>query len=129
MNIIIDTHIFLWLIYDTKKIKPEYMKYLEDRSNAIYLSSMSIAEMMIKKSIGSLEIKFDMLEMISEMGLEILDFDGKSALYLGVLPFHHRDPFDRMIISQAISNDYRLMSVDKKFTMYDCNLIIAAEQS
>ena len=123
MDIIIDTHIFLWLIYDTKKVKPGYMKYLEDRNNTIYLSSMSIAEMMIKKSIGSLEIEFDMLEMISEMGIEILDFDGKSALYLGVLPSHHRDPFDRMIISQAIFNGYRLISVDKKFAMYDCNLL------
>ena len=123
MKIIIDTHIFLWLIFETKKIKAKQMKYLEDRENTLYLSAMSIAEMMIKKSMGNLEIDFDMLKMIDEMGLEILDFDGKSALQLGTLPFHHRDPFDRMIISQAISNDYRLLSEDKKFKMYDCNLI------
>ena len=123
MKIIIDTHIFLWLIFETKKVKAKQMKYLEDRSNTVYLSAMSIAEMMIKKSIGHLEIEFDMLEMIDKMGLEILDFDAKSALHLGALPFHHRDPFDRMIISQAITNGYRLMSEDQKFKMYDCNLI------
>ena len=99
------------------------MTYLQDRENTLYLSSMSIAEMMIKKSIGHLELEFDMFKMIEEMGLEVLDFDGKSALQLGALPFHHRDPFDRMIISQAITNGYRLMSEDQKFKMYDCNLI------
>jgi len=123
MKIIIDTHIFLWLIFETKKIKASHMNYLQDRENTLYLSAMSIAEMMIKKSIGHLEIDFDMLKMIKVMGLEILDFDGDSALHLGTLPFHHRDPFDRMIISQAISNGYKLMSEDKKFKMYDCNLI------
>ena len=123
MKIIIDTHIFLWLIFETKKVKAHYMTYLQDRENTLYLSSMSIAEMMIKKSIGQLELEFDMFKMIEEMGLEILDFDGKSALQLGALPFHHRDPFDRMIISQAITNGYRLMSEDQKFKMYDCDLI------
>jgi len=93
VNIIIDTHIFLWLIYDPKKVDKKYMKYIEDLDNAIYLSSISIAEIMIKKSIGNLDVDFDMFEVIDQMGLEILDFDGSSALYLGSLPFHHRDPW------------------------------------
>ena len=100
------------------------MKYLEDRSNTIYLSAMSIAEMMIKKSIGSLDIDFDMVKMVDEMGLKVLDFDARSALHLGVLPFHHRDPFDRMIISQAMVNKYKIISDDSKFKMYDCDLIV-----
>ncbi len=123
MNIIIDTHIFLWLIYNTQKVNKNYMKYIEDLDNTIYISSISIAEIMIKKSIGSLDVDCDMFEVIDQMGLEILDFDGSSALYLGTLPFHHRDPFDRMIISQAISNKYQIISVDNKFIKYDCELI------
>lgn len=123
MRIIIDTHIFLWLIYDTKKIQSHYWKYLEDRENTIYLSSISIAEMMIKKSIGNLNIDFDMLAMIEDMGLEVLDFDGKSALELAMLPFHHRDPFDRIIISQALTHKYKIISDDAKFKMYRCSLV------
>jgi PIN domain nuclease of toxin-antitoxin system len=123
VKIIIDTHIFLWLVYDTKKIQKHYWQYLENRDNTLYLSSMSIAEMMIKKSIGNLEIKFDMLAMIEDMGLEILDFDGKSALQLATLPFHHRDPFDRMIISQALTHKYKIISDDSKFRMYSCSLV------
>lgn len=123
MNIIIDTHIFLWLVYEPKKVESLYMKYLEDTSNNIYLSSISIAEMMIKKSIGNLEIEFNILEVLDDMGVEILDFDGISALRLVELPFYHKDPFDRMIISQAISNGYKIISVDQKFKSYECELL------
>ena len=123
MNIIIDTHIFLWLIYDTKKVNKSHFEYLEDADNAIYLSSISIAEMMIKKSLGNLDIKFDMFEMVEDMGIKILDFDGFSALTLGTLPYHHKDPFDRMIISQAKSTGYKIISNDRKFSMYDCELL------
>jgi len=123
LNIIIDTHIFLWLIYDTKKVKKVYYEYLKDSHNDIYLSSISIAEMMIKKSLGNLDIKFDMLEMIEDMGVKILDFDGVSALNLATLPYHHKDPFDRMIISQAKSRGYKIISNDKKFSLYDCELL------
>lgn len=123
MNIIIDTHIFLWLIYDTKKIDKKYIDCLSDTNNTIYLSSISIAEMMIKKSIGNLDLDFDMLEMIEDMGIDILNFDGSSALYLGILPFHHRDPFDRMIISQSLSHKYKILTVDSKFKNYDCELL------
>ena len=123
MNIIIDTHIFLWLIYDTKKVKKVYYEYLKDSHNDIYLSSISIAEMMIKKSLGNLDIKFDMLEMIEDMGVKILDFDGVSALNLATLPYHHKDPFDRMIISQAKSRGYKIISNDRKYSLYDCELL------
>lgn len=123
MNIIIDTHIFLSLIYDTKKIAPHHKSYLEDLNNTLYLSSISIAEIMIKKSIGNLNVDFDMFGMCEQMGIEILEFDGLSALMLGDLPYHHRDPFDRMIISQSITKKYKLISVDKKFEQYQCELL------
>ena len=123
MNIIIDTHIFLWLASDVKKVDKRYMKYIEDTNNSIFLSSLSIAEIMIKKSIGNLDFDADMLMILDEMDIEVLDFDANSALLLGSLPFHHRDPFDRMIISQAITKKYKIISVDKKFKLYDCKLL------
>jgi len=123
MNIIIDTHIFLWLASDVKKVNKRYMQYIEDTNNNIYLSSLSIAEIMIKKSIGNLDFDADMLMILDEMGIEVLDFNANSALLLGSLPFHHRDLFDRMIISQAITKKYKLISVDRKFKLYDCELL------
>ncbi|MEA2112198.1 MAG: type II toxin-antitoxin system VapC family toxin [Campylobacterota bacterium] len=123
MNIIIDTHIFLWLAADLKKINQKHLEYIKDSDNNIYLSSLSIAEIMIKKSIGNLDFDGDMLMVLDEMGIDVLDFNASSALLLGSLAFHHRDPFDRMIISQAITKKYKIISVDRKFELYDCELL------
>ena len=123
MNIIIDTHIFLWLAADLQKINQKHLKYIKNIENNIYLSSLSIVEIMIKKSIGNLDFEGDILRVLDEMGIDILDFDARSALMLGLLPFYHRDPFDRMIISQAITKKYKIISADKKFKLYDCKLL------
>jgi len=123
MTIIIDTHVFLWLLNSPSRIKPVHMNYLENTTNQIFLSSMSVAELMIKKSIGKLNFIFDVMEMAENMGIEILDFTGFDALQLETLPFHHKDPFDRMIISQAQSNKFSMISYDRKFSFYACQLI------
>ena len=124
MNIIIDTHIFLWLANgDLKKLKSNYLEAIEDLNNNIYFSSISVAEIMIKKSIGTFDVDFDILDMVDKMSLELLDFDAKSAIVLGTLPYHHKDPFDRMIISQAITNGYKILTNDNKFSLYKCKLL------
>jgi len=124
MNILIDTHIFLWLANDDiDLIKPNKFKYLNDMDNHLYISSLSVAEISIKKSIGKLRFDGDILNTLNDMGVEILDFDGKSALLLASLPYHHRDPFDRMIIAQGITQKYKILSMDKIFKLYDCELL------
>ena len=123
MDIIIDTHVFLWLLNDPAHIKPKHMSIIENTDNQLLLSAMSVAELMIKKSIGKLNFDFYILEMAKEMGIEILDFTGSDALQLETLPLHHKDPFDRMIISQAQENGFSIMSYDNKFESYDCQLI------
>ncbi len=124
MNILIDTHIFLWLADDSfDLIKPNQLKYLKDINNHIYISSLSIAEISIKISVGKLKFDGDILGALKDMDINILDFDANSALILESLPFHHRDPFDRMIIAQAITNKYKILSIDKMFKLYDCELL------
>jgi len=124
MNIIIDTHIFLYLANgDLHKINLKHLKILESFKNNIYLSSISIAEISIKTSIEKLKFDGDILHILNDMEIEILNFDGKSAVILKDLPFYHKDPFDRMIISQAISNRYKILSYDEKFNLYNCELI------
>ena len=123
MTILIDTHIFLWLIFTPQKVSKHHLKLLENGENRVFLSSISIAEIVIKRAIGSLKAEFDVLKMVREMDIEILDFDGKSAVVLGTLSPFHKDPFDRMIISQAISFGYPIITVDKKFNQYRCSLL------
>ncbi len=122
MKILIDTHVFLWMLSSPEKLEPQKRYMLESRTNQIFLSAMSIAELMIKQAIGKIRLDFDLLEMASETGVEILSFSGPEAVLLGRLPMHHKDPFDRMIIAQAITNGMSLMSDDPKFSEYECVL-------
>jgi PIN domain nuclease of toxin-antitoxin system len=123
VRLLIDTHIFLWMLSCPEKINSKRRYELESPANEVILSAMSIAELMVKSSIGKINIEFDPLEMAKQMQIEVLDFSGHHAMALGKLPFHHKDPFDRMIIAQALVSKVPLMSDDAKFLKYNCNII------
>ncbi len=123
MKIIIDTHIFLWSLSDPSRIEEHRRRELESPANIIYVSSITIAELMIKASIGKLQINFDPVDFALQSGFEMLDFSGRDALLLKNLPFHHRDPFDRMLISQSIVTKCSLMTDDGKIKLYECKVI------
>lgn len=122
MNLLVDTHIFLWALADPSKINARHREALELPTNIVWLSAISIAEIMIKASMGKLEIDFDPVAIAHESGFEVLDFSAEDASLLKDLPFHHRDPFDRMLICQGISRNYPIMSDDQKFAGYECQL-------
>jgi len=122
LNIIIDTHIYLWAISNPENLKNHQRSELETLTNTIYLSAISVAELMIKSSIGKLEITFDPVAIADETGFQTLSFSTEDALLLKEMPFHHKDPFDRMLIAQALSNNYAIMTDDSKFSFYDCKL-------
>jgi len=123
VKILIDTHIFLWMLSCPEKLDEKRRYELESRSNEIFLSAMSIAELMIKHSIGKILIDFNPLEMAEQAGVDIMSFSGEAAMLLGRLPLHHRDPFDRMIIAQAVVSGMPVMSDDPKFLRYDCKVV------
>ena len=123
MKILVDTHIYLWMLSCPEKLSETRRYELESPANEVWLSAMSIAELMIKHSIGKIDIHFNPVEMAEKIGLEILSFSGDEALVLGELPLHHKDPFDRMLIAQSITNRLALMSDDPKFEQYDCKII------
>jgi PIN domain nuclease of toxin-antitoxin system len=78
---------------------------------------------MIKSSIGKLDCSFNPVELAETSGFELLDFTAEDALLLKDLPFHHKDPFDRMLISQSILNNFPIITDDQKFEFYDCKII------
>jgi len=123
VKIIIDTHIFLWAISNPSKLAKKHREEIETPTNIVYVSSISITELMIKGSIGKLEINFDPIEIAKQSGFELLDFSAEDALALKKLPFHHKDPFDRMLISQALNRKFHLMTNDEKITKYNCRLL------
>lgn len=123
MNLILDTHIFLWTLADPEKIGKKRLLEIKRLSNRIFVSSISIAEIMIKSSIGKLKMEYDPLEYVEKSGFEFLDYTCRDAVLLKDLPFHHRDPFDRMLIIQSIANKYPIVTNDEKFTPYNCKVI------
>ena len=123
MKLLLDTSIVVWVLADHPSLK---MKTRNTISNAelCYVSSISIAEIEIKKSIGKLEIADDYVKNILESGFEPLQYNFGDAGLLGGLPFHHNDPFDRMLITQAISNKVTLLTSDQVLKRYNLSVIL-----
>ena len=123
MNIIIDTHIFLWALTNHSRLSDAKRSVLEDLSNTIFVSAVSIAELMIKASLKKLGIDFNPVVMAKESGFALLDFSAEAALLLKDMPFHHKDPFDRMLIAQSIADSYPIMTQDPKIALYNCRVL------
>lgn len=123
MRILTDTHVFIWAVAAPERLLPEQRGELESRANTIYLSSVSIAEIMIKASLGKLRFDHDVIGCAEQMRFELLSFSAADAVLLKDLPFHHRDPFDRMLVVQSMARNARLMSADRRFADYDCRLL------
>ena len=123
MKLLLDTHIFLWALSEPNRLSQKQVIEMEDPTNTVYVSSISITEIAIKASLGKLELVFDPLDAAEKSGFEMLNFSAKDALILTDLPFHHRDPFDRMLITQAISHKLIIATQDSIIDQYDCRTL------
>jgi len=123
MKLLLDTHIFLWALSEPNRLSQKQVIAMEDPTNTVYVSSISITEIAIKASLGKLELVFDPLDAAEKSGFEMLDFSAKDALLLKDLPFRHHDPFDRMLITQAISRKLMIAIQDSIIDRYDCQTL------
>jgi PIN domain nuclease of toxin-antitoxin system len=124
MRFLLDTHTLLWTLFDPKKLSTKAKTAISNRSNQIYVSNISLWEISLKFAIKKLtlsKIEPDALpEKIIESGFEFLEDTPKVFASFHKLPLiSHADPFDRLIIWQAISNDMILISKDKHFKEYN----------
>lgn len=126
MNYLIDTHTFLWAISEDDQLSDTAKDLIEQVENTIYLSIASLWEMSIKISINKLELEeaFETLVPRELYNFNIqLMIDIEHLVTLSSLPLHHRDPFDRLIISQSLIEKLPIISRDEKFYHYDINQI------
>lgn len=130
MRILIDTHVLLWYLNGDEKLSKAIISILEDDENQIVISVVSLWEFTIKFSSGKLKLKRpitldDIKHYIESRNVDIVDIDFVSLVTLSRLPSHedHGDPFDRMLIAQAITKNFTVISVDKHFKFYPINLI------
>ena len=122
MRILLDTHIFLWLIDDDKRLSEQYRQAIQDPNNEKFLSVVSIWECVIKYQIGKLDFPSSpetYLPMERRKHLvKTLTVDENSIAQLIRLPLLHKDPFDRLIMAQALQHDLIIMTEDKLILAY-----------
>jgi PIN domain nuclease of toxin-antitoxin system len=122
MNYLLDTHSFLWFIIDDKALTTKAKTLIEDPNNVIFLSIASIWEMAIKTSLGKLSIPQPFTVFIdSQMNtnnFSLLSIKPDHTGIIATLPFHHRDPFDRLLIAQALDEKMPLVSNERLFDLY-----------
>ena len=126
MNYLLDTHTFMWFINGEEELSAHARKTIEHKNSNNFISIASLWEIAIKLSIGKLKLKTPFIEIpeqISNNGFQILPLRFEDTLKLSTLPFHHRDPFDRLLIAQSIANQLTIISKDKQFSDYGIDII------
>lgn len=122
MKLLLDTHSFLWFIMGSERLSAKAKFLIEDINNQKFISIASVWEMAIKVSLGKLTLEKSFAEIIPSQihsnGFGILDLKLEHAMKVSELPFFHRDPFDRLLIAQALTEQIAIVSLDTKFDSY-----------
>lgn len=125
MRYLIDTHVFLWWVEDSKRLKDSIKQLLADPQNSVYTSVVSGLEISIKCQSGKLRLKTTLEDCFAKSGFDVLDITLLHAFALKKLPLYHKDPFDRILISQAKEENLILITCDPKIKKYKLPLISA----
>lgn len=127
MKLLLDTHTFIWWIIQRGKLSTKALTACEDFSNDLYLSIVSLWEMQIKMQTGKLNFQHPLPHLVTEQqqlnGLKLLPVNPAHIYTLDQLPLHHKDPFDRLLIAQALHEKLPLVSVDKVFAAYPVQIL------
>jgi PIN domain nuclease of toxin-antitoxin system len=127
MRVLLDTHVFLWLIIGDGRLSRKAKQAFLERKNRVYLSAVSFWEISIKMSLGKLSLKNGWVRLFEkEMKIntiQMLPLEITHCEQVSKLPFHHRDPFDRMLISQAMVEEMAIMTGDGQFSGYGIPLV------
>ncbi len=126
-NYLLDTHVIIWLLTQPEKLSPKVQSIILNNSNALYFSMISLWEIAIKISLGKL-ILIDEWHSVFQAELQAnhiypIELNWAAIQIVEKLPFHHRDPFDRMLIAQAISKEFDFISADQYCPAYALNVI------
>lgn len=124
MNLLLDTHVFLWAIMDEGKLSAVAKHELLNPENTVFVSAVSFWEIGIKHSLGKLELSGLLPDELPEiasgrMGAQLVGLDAETASKFGGIPRLHGDPFDRMLVHQAIDQGFLLVSADRKLAQYE----------
>ncbi|WP_435150260.1 type II toxin-antitoxin system VapC family toxin [Micromonospora aurantiaca (nom. illeg.)] len=122
MTLLLDTHVALWAITGDATLGVEFLDRLRHDPD-VFLSPVSLWEITIKQQAGKLSGPPDLAERVRDMGFRELPVTHDHAITAGRLPPHHRDPFDRMLVAQAITENLTLATRDASIPLYDVGVL------
>lgn len=122
-RILIDSHILIWALTEPNKLESKHRELLEDISNTVFVSVATLWELYIKASLNKVSLPDNLYDELHKRIIFILPIEETHLDTLLNLPYHHRDPFDRMIIAQSIIEEIPLISYDTEFQNYRVELI------
>jgi PIN domain nuclease of toxin-antitoxin system len=123
LKLLLDTHAALWWLSEDERFSEAAADQLTDETNQILLSTVVVWEVAIKRSLGKLEAPEDLASTLLDAGLQPLPVSLDHAAAIERLPWHHRDPFDRMLVAQASIEGAALVSHDEALRPYGVNLV------
>ena len=118
MRILIDTHLLLWWLDDSRSLSEQARALISDPENTVFVSAISIWEIWLKESLGKLRLPADFEEKLALESFESLPLTAAQARNVATLPWRHRDPFDRMLIAQAQAEKLTLFTADDRVAAY-----------
>lgn len=123
-RLLLDTNVVVWLLLgDRKSVSTPAVEALEDTTNSVAVSAVSVWEIAIKRSIGKLQIEDGWAKALARLGFEPMMITSLHAEQVESLPWHHRDPFDRLLVSQALSERHALVTADGELSAYGVELV------
>lgn len=129
MKLLLDTHVLIWSATEPDRIAGAARREVEDGANDVLVSVVSAWEIAIKQSLGKLELPDPaeqwLPEVLRRTRLDLVKPGLEASLRVRALPWHHRDPFDRLLIAQAIQDGYTVVSHDRVFAAYNVPLLLA----
>lgn len=123
---LLDTHVLIWYLEGNESLSRRHRDLIVNADNEVFVSISSLWEVAIKTSIGKLTIAkplTDIFKQLSVQSINILGIQPGHVLQVAALPFHHRDPFDRMIIAQSYVEFLPIITHDKTFADYGVKLL------
>ena len=124
-NFLLDTHVFIWAMEESKRLSQDIKDKIINPRNKIFISVATVWEIVIKKAIKQIRLNFDIETSIRNAGFEVVPIKLPHALGVEKLPLHHRDPFDRVLISQAKAENLILITADRKIWKYRIKILKA----
>ncbi|MBE7217997.1 MAG: type II toxin-antitoxin system VapC family toxin [Caulobacteraceae bacterium] len=124
MRLLLDTNALIWLVMGSDELSPEARRSIERDVAGVGISAISLAEIAIKATLGKLILARDFMTCVQGLGFASLPFDASHAGRLLSLPLLHRDPFDRMLVAQALVEGAPLVTRDAALGAYGVDLVL-----